>query len=227
MTCYFPAYGWNSISQTSKGIESKECWRTKNARKTSLFFIISGVGLSPLGTAVTSGLLYKPQMIDEGDCGAVGGVKIGRGNRICPSATLSTTNPTWPDPGSNPGHRGGKPATNRLSYGMVYHTTLSLLSRKPTETSSWRLDNLHHVNSSKEVPFQNMKKKKKTCKNWNSKLHSTWIALWFLLHTCQTEFSTNYHSSSLSVLFAWNSMEQIKGQVRYCRTIPYFHTTQL
>jgi hypothetical protein len=33
-----------------------------------------------------------------------------------PSATLSTTNPTWPDPGSNPGRRGGKPAINRLSY---------------------------------------------------------------------------------------------------------------
>jgi hypothetical protein len=25
--------------------------------------------------------LYKPQMIDEGDCGATGGMKIGRGNR--------------------------------------------------------------------------------------------------------------------------------------------------
>jgi hypothetical protein len=36
-----------------------------------------------------------------------------------PSATLSTTNPTWPDPGSNPGRRGGKPATNRLSYGAA------------------------------------------------------------------------------------------------------------
>jgi hypothetical protein len=35
------------------------------------------------------------------------------------SATLSTTNPTWPDPGSNPGRRGGKPATNRLSYGAA------------------------------------------------------------------------------------------------------------
>jgi hypothetical protein len=40
-----------------------------------------GVGLSPLGTAATSGLLYKPQMIDEGDCGAIGGMKIGRGYR--------------------------------------------------------------------------------------------------------------------------------------------------
>jgi hypothetical protein len=37
----------------------------------------------------------------------------------CPSATLSTTNPTWPEPGSNPGRRRGKPATNRLSYGSA------------------------------------------------------------------------------------------------------------
>jgi hypothetical protein len=32
---------------------------------------------------------------------------------------LSTTNPTWPDPGLNPGRRGGKPATNRFSYGAA------------------------------------------------------------------------------------------------------------
>jgi hypothetical protein len=37
-----------------------------------------------------------------------------------PSPTLSTTNPTWPDPGSNPGRRGAKPATNRLSYDAAY-----------------------------------------------------------------------------------------------------------
>jgi hypothetical protein len=46
-----------------------------------IIIIIRGVGLSPLGTAVTSGLLYKPQMIDEGGCGPIGGMKIGRGNR--------------------------------------------------------------------------------------------------------------------------------------------------
>jgi hypothetical protein len=40
--------------------------------------------------------------------------------KTCPSATLSTTHPTWPDPGSNPGRRGGKPATNLLSYGTAY-----------------------------------------------------------------------------------------------------------
>jgi hypothetical protein len=47
-----------------------------------VFFIIilSGVRLSPLGTVATTGLLYQPQMIDDGDCGAIGGMKIGREN---------------------------------------------------------------------------------------------------------------------------------------------------
>jgi hypothetical protein len=35
--------------------------------------------------------------------------------KSCDRATLSTTNPTWLDPGLKPGRRGGKPATNRLS----------------------------------------------------------------------------------------------------------------
>jgi hypothetical protein len=39
------------------------------------------VRLSPLGTAATTDLLYQPQMIDDDDCGAIGGMKIGRGNR--------------------------------------------------------------------------------------------------------------------------------------------------
>jgi hypothetical protein len=36
-----------------------------------------------------------------------------------PSATLSTTNPPWIDPGANPGLRGERPATNRLSHGTA------------------------------------------------------------------------------------------------------------
>jgi hypothetical protein len=39
------------------------------------------VRLSPLGTQATSGLLYQPQMIDYGDCGAIHGMKFGRRNR--------------------------------------------------------------------------------------------------------------------------------------------------
>jgi hypothetical protein len=37
----------------------------------------------------------------------------------CPSATLSTTNPTWTDPESNPDLRGGRPEANRLSHGTA------------------------------------------------------------------------------------------------------------
>jgi hypothetical protein len=39
--------------------------------------------------------------------------------KTCPSATLSTTNPTWTDPVSNPGLRGERPATNSLSHGTA------------------------------------------------------------------------------------------------------------
>jgi hypothetical protein len=41
------------------------------------------------------------------------------GGKTCPSATLSTTNPTWTGPGSNPGLRGGRPAVSRLSHGTA------------------------------------------------------------------------------------------------------------
>jgi hypothetical protein len=37
-----------------------------------------GVRLSPLGTGAIIGLLYQPQMIDDGDCEAIMGMMIGR-----------------------------------------------------------------------------------------------------------------------------------------------------
>jgi hypothetical protein len=39
-----------------------------------------------------------------------------------PSATLSTINPIWIDPGANPGLRGERPATNRLSHGTALNS---------------------------------------------------------------------------------------------------------
>jgi hypothetical protein len=42
---------------------------------------LSGARLSSLGTAATTVLLYQSQMIDGGDYEAIGGIKIGRGNR--------------------------------------------------------------------------------------------------------------------------------------------------
>jgi hypothetical protein len=46
------------------------------------------------------------------------------GGKTCPSATLSTTNPTWTDTGSNPGLRGERPAANRLSHGTAKMSVL-------------------------------------------------------------------------------------------------------
>jgi hypothetical protein len=60
-------------------------WRRNSVHQSVKYFfiiiILSGVGLSPLGTAATTGLLYQPQMIDGGDRRAIGGMKIGRGSR--------------------------------------------------------------------------------------------------------------------------------------------------
>jgi hypothetical protein len=39
---------------------------------------------------------------------------------FCPSQ-----NPTWPDPGLNPGRQAGKPATNSLSYGAALREALA------------------------------------------------------------------------------------------------------
>jgi hypothetical protein len=46
--------------------------------------------------------------------------KLKYSEKPSPIATLSTTNLTWTDVGSNPGRRGGKPATNRMSYGTAF-----------------------------------------------------------------------------------------------------------
>jgi hypothetical protein len=48
---------------------------------TFVLVSLGGVRLSPLCTSGTVGLLYQPRMIDDDDYGAVGGMRIGRGNR--------------------------------------------------------------------------------------------------------------------------------------------------
>jgi hypothetical protein len=57
--------------------------------------------------------------------------------KTCPSATLSTTNPTWLDPRANPGLRGERPATNDQSHGTTQveaiTTGWSLVQRSPTD----------------------------------------------------------------------------------------------
>jgi hypothetical protein len=50
-------------------------------RQTDHYYYLLLLRLSPLGTSATTGLLYQPQMIDDGDCEAVGGMKIGWAHR--------------------------------------------------------------------------------------------------------------------------------------------------
>jgi hypothetical protein len=98
------------------------------SQKCNPFFItvLSGVRLSPLVTAATTGLLYQRQMTDDGDCGTIGEMKMGRrnGSTRRKPALVPLCSPQIPyEPRSNPGRRCGKPATNRLSYGTALYGT--------------------------------------------------------------------------------------------------------
>jgi hypothetical protein len=103
-------------------------WRRWLSRHYNIYiFLVSwgGVRLESLGTSATNWPMYQPWMIDDDDddeCGAVRGMRIGRGNRSTRKkpAPVPLCPPQIPhDLGSNPGRRGGKPTTNRLSYGMA------------------------------------------------------------------------------------------------------------
>jgi hypothetical protein len=77
-----------------------------------------------ISTAATPGLLCQARVIvkmiveKQMKCRLAGETQVLGENlpqhHFCPSQ-----NPIWPDPGSNPGRRGGKPETNRLSYGAA------------------------------------------------------------------------------------------------------------
>jgi hypothetical protein len=69
--------------------------------------------------------------------------------KTCPSATLSTTNPTWTDPGSKPGLRSGRPATNRLSHDTAI---LTLTCRIRLLSSSFVLKD-SSVSKAESFPF--------------------------------------------------------------------------
>jgi hypothetical protein len=101
--------------------------------KRIFFFVVNGPAADATDAPQPWGLLCNPLMkminfftffrvmehrwneIDRGKPKYSGENRSTRG-KTCPSATLSTTNPTWTDPGSSPGLRGERPATNRLSH---------------------------------------------------------------------------------------------------------------
>jgi hypothetical protein len=58
--------------------------------------------------------------------------------KTCPSATLSTTNPTWIDPGANPSLSGERPVTTDLSHGTAF---------KGLKEHKMRIDTNHKVST--------------------------------------------------------------------------------
>jgi hypothetical protein len=69
-----------------------------------------------------SSFLYQVLQVMEHQWNEIDREKPTTRRKTCPSATLSTTNPTWTDPGSKPGLRGVRPATNPLSHGTAYQS---------------------------------------------------------------------------------------------------------
>jgi hypothetical protein len=86
-------------------------------------FSWGGVRLSSLGTSATNWPIVPAPDDRRWVCSSRWNEnwqgKSKYSEKTCPSATLSTKNPTWPDLGSNPDRRCGKPGTNHLTYGTV------------------------------------------------------------------------------------------------------------
>jgi hypothetical protein len=98
-------------------------WCQENNFLPSYFFPEDGVGLVPKrGYLLTLAYYAFPRWYEFGERRwnyILTGENRRTRRKICPSANLSTTNPTWIDPGANPGLRGARPATNDLSHGTV------------------------------------------------------------------------------------------------------------
>jgi hypothetical protein len=87
-----------------------------------LFLFGWGVEPYPLLLRPRNGLFYQPRMTFDDECGAVGGM-LGRKKRSSlrklPHCRFVRHKSHMARPGLVPGRRGGKPATNRLSYGTA------------------------------------------------------------------------------------------------------------
>jgi hypothetical protein len=133
------------------------------------------VRLSPLGTSATNGPIV-PGLDNRWWVWNSGWNENRQGKpkyseKTCPNASLSTTNPTLLDLGSNRGRRGWKQATNRLSYG----TTLILLL-----VLYWNLSS--HINCETNYIFVSRFSSKA-----RNRLHiNSWISLFPHIYLVQT-----------------------------------------
>jgi hypothetical protein len=116
------------MSVGKQALDSRQCGKDA-VYSFMVFLVVKGPAADATDALQPWGLLCNPVMKTKMMIIVVlflvmehGGMKLTGENRstrrkTCPSATLSTTNSTWTDPGSNPGFRGGRSAANRLSHG--------------------------------------------------------------------------------------------------------------
>jgi hypothetical protein len=151
-----------------------------------------GVQLGPLGTGATNGLLCQPRVIMM-----MKKLVEWLGNRstrrkpapvtICPPQTPTC----YPD--TNPGRRGGKPASNRLSYGTAFQ--LGYYKIRILKRHNFRYVNLNVINMgiiSEQVPRDRYFL---TC------IYSIRLRIWLQdissLHYILFQFSSSSNPSSL------------------------------
>jgi hypothetical protein len=96
------------------------------------YLSIGGEGVEPilgsLGTAATTGLLYLPRVIVRMEKLAEWTVLAGETEVLgenLPRRHFIHQKSHLPDPGANPGRRGGRPAIYRFSYGATHDRRLT------------------------------------------------------------------------------------------------------
>jgi hypothetical protein len=115
--------GWGPHDSTSK---TPNGWYARRGRQISVLWtwVFFNLLCGAIGTVATPGLLCQPQvtvkmiMQKQMECRLAGETEV-LGENLPQRHFYPSQNPTWPDLGLNLGHCGGKPATNRLSYGAA------------------------------------------------------------------------------------------------------------
>jgi hypothetical protein len=92
-----------------------------------LFGFMRLLALRPLLAYCASlGVIVKVIVEKQMECRLAGETEVlGEKKNLPQRHFRPSQNSTRPDPGLNPGRRGGKPATNRLSYGAAYFSCQS------------------------------------------------------------------------------------------------------
>jgi hypothetical protein len=125
--CYYiiTSNQFNADQQADVLVTLYTCTQETYHRLSSLMVFFYSV-CEATGTAATPGLLCQPRVIvkmiveKQTECRMAGETEV-LGENLPQRHSCTSQNLTWSDPVLNPGRRGGKPATNRLSYGAAPH----------------------------------------------------------------------------------------------------------